>query len=392
MNILIVNNLYHPHKVGGAERSVQVLAEEFNSLGMNVGVLSLGESFRYYEVNDVQIWQLKIENIYWPFNSENKSTLSKLRWHIKDINNKCYDDRILKVFDQFKPEILFSNNLSGFSTRIWDLAKLYDIKIVHTIRDYYLQCPKSTKYKNSRNCDSLCLDCKALTTIKKNKSNKIDYVIGISDFVLQDHLKKGYFKNVSNKVIYNGFKFNFEPEEIKFLNDKEVTFGFIGQINKEKGIEELLKGFIDLENRNNWKLLIAGHIGEEYFKNLKKINNSSKIAYLGYTDSNQFFKKIDVLIVPSLWNEPFGRVVLEAMIKNKLVITSRVGGIKEVMVNNQILTFDPKKQELFELIKYVLNNQENITFNTSQEFMSQFSIKNVVSRYSDVFSELLERC
>lgn len=390
MNILIVNNLYHPNKIGGAEMSVKALAEGFISSGMKVSVLTLGESDKFYQVNDVDVWQFKIENLYWPFNSQNKNTILKLGWHINDINNKSYDKKIKNVFDIIKPQILFTNNLSGFSTRIWHLAKSHNIKIIHTIRDYYLQCPKTTKFKRGRNCDSLCLDCKILTTLKKNNSNKIDYVVGISEFVLQDHLKEGYFKNVTNEIIYNGFKFDFEPKEFKFLNENKVTYGYIGQINKEKGVESMLKDFKGLENKENWSLLIAGHIGVEYLNYLKNLNNSNRITYLGYTNSKEFFEKIDILIVPSLWKEPFGRVVLEAMINNKIVITSKSGGLNELMINNQTFTFNSKTQELSKLLKYTLDNREHIAFNISKEFMTQFSIKKCVLKYSEIFYKLLD--
>lgn len=388
MKILIVNTLYSPYKVGGAEISVQTLAEEFSSLGVSVGILTLGKEDNHSNLNDVLIWRLKIENNFWPFDDNNKSTINKLLWHINDSNNKKYDDKIKNIFNVFKPDILFTNNLSGFSTRVWSLAKNNNIKIVHTIRDYYLQCPKTTKFKKGYNCNSLCLDCKVLTNIKKRNSAKIDYVVGISNFVLQDHLKQGYFKNVKNEVIYNGFEFDYITKKLQFLDKNKITFGYIGQINKEKGVELMLKSFVSLKNENTWNLLIAGKVKPEYLEVLKNINNSEEITYLGYTNSKEFFNKIDVLIVPSLWNEPFGRVVLESIINNKMVITSKSGGINEIMEKHQNFTFNLNKEDLSKLIKEIISNRENTLFNFSPEFVEKFNIKNTVLKYSKIFSEI----
>lgn len=388
MKVLIVNTLYYPYKIGGAEISVQSLAEEFSTLGITVGVLTLGETDSFEVVNNVSVWRLKIENVFWPFNNQQKNTLMKLKWHTKDVNNKGYDKKINAIFESFKPDILFTNNLSGFSTRIWQLAKFQNIKTIHTIRDYYLQCPKTTKFKNGNNCNSLCMDCKALTIIKKRNSNNIDYVVGISNFVLQDHIKQGYFKNIKNEVIYNGFEFDYTPEKAKFLNNNKTTFGYIGQINKEKGVELMLESFNKLQNKNNWNLLVTGKIETEYLVHLKSINNSDKITYLGYTNSKAFFKKIDVLIVPSLWNEPFGRVVLEAVINNKIVITSKRGGINEIMKENKNLTFNTNSTDMSNLIYEIIKKREQISFNYSPEFMSSFNIKNTVLKYSKIFSEI----
>ncbi|WOD45048.1 glycosyltransferase family 4 protein [Hwangdonia lutea] len=388
MKVLIVNTLYYPYKIGGAEISVQSLAEEFSIVGITVGVLTLGETDNFEEVNNIAVWRLKIENTFWPFSSHSKSKLSKLNWHIKDTNNKRYDKKINTIFNSFKPDVLFTNNLAGFSTRIWQLAKFKNIKTVHTIRDYYLQCPKTTKFKNDSNCNTLCLDCKALTSLKKRNSKNLDYVIGISNYVLQDHLKQGYFKDVKSEVVYNGFKFNYTPRKIKFLNKNEVIFGYIGQINKEKGVELMLDSFNNLKHNTEWRLLVAGKVETEYLSQLKSINNSDKITYLGYTNSKSFFKKIDVLIVPSQWNEPFGRVVLEAIINNTIVITSKKGGINEIMKHNQNLTFNTNSADMSNLIDEIIKKREHISFNYSPEFMAKFNIKNTVLKYSKIFSEI----
>lgn len=388
MKVIIANTLYYPYKIGGAEISVQSLAEEFSMLGITVGILTLGETDSFEVVNNVSVWRLKIENVFWPFNNQQKNTLMKLKWHTKDVNNKGYDKKINAIFESFKPDILFTNNLSGFSTRIWQLAKFKNIKTVHTIRDYYLQCPKTTKFKNGSNCNTLCLDCKALTNLKKRNSKNIDYVIGISDYVLQDHLKQGYFKDVKSEVVYNGFKFNYTPRKVKFLNKNEVIFGYIGQINKEKGVELMLDSFNNLKHNTEWRLLVAGKVETEYLAHLKSINNSNKITYLGYTNSKAFFKKIDVLIVPSQWNEPFGRVVLEAIINNTIVITSKKGGINEIMKHNQNLTFNTNSADMSNLIDEIIKKREHISFNYSPEFMANFNIKNTVLKYSKIFSEI----
>tara|TARA_R110002049_G_scaffold51245_4_gene145065 strand:- start:3559 stop:4725 length:1167 start_codon:yes stop_codon:yes gene_type:complete len=388
MKILIVNTLYSPYKIGGAEISVQALAEEFNLLGITVGVLTLGESDDFEVINNISIWRLKLENIFWPFNNQLKSSLLKLRWHAKDANNKGYDKKIKSIFESYKPDILFTNNLSGFSTRIWELAKPQKIKVVHTIRDYYLQCPKTTKFKNGNNCDSLCLECKVLTALKKRNSTKIDYVVGISNFVLQDHLKQGYFKNVKSKVIYNGFNFDFKHKQFKFLNKEEVVFGYLGQINKEKGVELMLESFGKIKNKEKWRLLVAGNIEKEYKSKLKGINDNNRIEYLGYTNSTDFFKKIDVLIVPSLWNEPFGRVVLEGIINNKIVITSKKGGIIEIMENNQDFTFNLGNEELKNLIDNIIDKRNKLKYTHNQEFLTKFNIKRTALDYYETFSKI----
>ncbi|MCL7752801.1 glycosyltransferase family 4 protein [Polaribacter sp. Z022] len=387
MKISIINTLYPPYTIGGAEKSVQALAENFLLLGHEVSVITLGEKTSVKEINNVSVNTLKIENIYFPFKEGAKSTTQKIIWHTNDVNNKKYDKNITAILKSFNPDVLFTNNISGFSTRVWKIARKMNIKTIHTLRDYYLQCPKTTKFKNKKNCDKLCFDCKLLSIRKKEDSHNVDFLIGISNFILKDHICNGYFKNVPNKVIYNGFDSNvFKDKSPK----NTIVFGYIGQINKSKGVELLLKSFLKL-NKYKWKLLIAGNIDQDYLNYLKTINNSNNIEFLGYVKSDLFYDKINVLVVPSLWNEPFGRVVLESIINNKPVLGSNKGGISELLSNNKDFLFCPNENELANLLKKTILNTSFLSlFKFDESFIENFMLKNTVKQYLDVFNEVIK--
>ena len=69
----------------------------------------------------------------------------------------------------------------------------------------------------------------------------------------------------------------------------------------------LLKAFTGLGNDSS--LLIAGSGVPEYEKRLQSLA-ADRVHLLGYLNAEDLFQKIDVLIVPSLWHEPFGRVII----------------------------------------------------------------------------------
>ncbi len=391
MKVLIVNTLYHPYKVGGAEKSVQKFAENLAMTGVEVGVITLGETEEFYELNQVKIWRLKIQNNYWPFLNKERFIIDKLRWHIKDIRNKSYKNKVTEIIRAFKPSIIHTNNLTGFSVYTWEVAKKHQLKIVHTLRDYYLQCPNVSKFKNNTVCENVCLDCKALSFLKKKESKNVHFVVGISDFILKDHINRGYFLKAKKGVIYNGFTIDITKEKKQNSIKNEIVFGFIGQINPSKGVELLLKSVVELENVKNWKLIIAGSINEAYKNKLRTICNSNKIEYLGYIESEKFYKKIDVLVVPSIWNEPFGRVVLEGMIHNKVVIGSNRGGIPELLKMNPTFIFDPKKKELSSLLRKIIEKPSILdSYIIDRNDLLEFSIEKTVRSYKDVYQSLLE--
>ena len=90
MRVILFNTLYHPYKVGGAELSVQALAEKFSNLGLTIGVVTLAEEEGEFEINGVKIWRLKLENTFWPFGEQVRSNFEKLQWHLVDVYNTSY--------------------------------------------------------------------------------------------------------------------------------------------------------------------------------------------------------------------------------------------------------------------------------------------------------------
>ena len=78
MKITIINFLYAPSQIGGAEKSVQTLAENFVLLGNKVVLICLGKKSSSYLLNGVIVKVLKIENNYWPFDLDNKKRYQKL--------------------------------------------------------------------------------------------------------------------------------------------------------------------------------------------------------------------------------------------------------------------------------------------------------------------------
>jgi len=393
MRILLVNTLYYPYKFGGAERSVQALAENLVLSGLKVAVITLGEETKYFELNGVCIWSMQIQNKYWPFSGKKKSKVDKFMWHLKDVKNKDYTKGIIKIIDSFKPNLIHTNNLSGFSINVWSIAKKLNIKVIHTLRDYYLQCPSVTKYKNNKVCVNRCADCYYLSIIKKKASRDIDCVVGVSDFILKDHMKEGYFLDSQKEVIYNGFQIeiNEKPKEIVQEKDK-IVFGFIGQISASKGIELLLESFNNLSQFDNWSLVIAGRINDDYKRQLFEICSSDKIEFLGFIDNDLFYENIDVLVVPSIWNEPFGRVILEGAIRGKTILGSETGGIPELLKNNQNFIFKPTSKELTTVLTSLLKNPKKLdTFKLDYSFLSQFDIQKTILSYKILYKNIMEK-
>ena len=132
---------------------------------------------------------------------------------------------------------------------------------------------------------------------------------------------------------------NFLELIINYKKTKEIKIiGIIGRFSDEKNFETVIKAMKYLKN---YKLFIGGSgSNESKYKNIIKNLDLSNIEFLGWIEPNNFFKKIDILIVPSFY-ESFGLVSLEAINNSTIVVTSKNEGSIEIFNKlNKIVLVD----------------------------------------------------
>ena len=333
MTILMFNTLYYPDKYGGAEKSVQLLAEGLVGLGHKVIVACIAENkTEILNHNGVKIYKFKHNNMYWAFNSnrQNFGSVKKALWHIMNTYFSLNFKKIKPIITQETPDIVHVNNISGFSTGMLAELKKRNIPIVQTLRDFHYLCLKNTLYDHNKQCTSLCTACKLTSRYKlKHLNENTNEIVGISHSILDKFSEFGMNEKLNTHVIYNSV------EEVSPTSDSKKTakprFGFMGSIIASKGVEQLLELFTDKDLENyDFEVLVAGRGDEEYISNLKLKYPSRRINFVGYQDSNQFYQHIDALVVPSQWEEPFGRIVIEGASYGLPIFVTKYGALKEL--------------------------------------------------------------
>lgn len=392
MKILFINTLYCPNFVGGAELSVQSLAESIVEKGHNAIVFTtaIKNIYSVKIINGVKVYYSNLRNIYWPFISAKKPMIRRLIWHFIDIHNPFMASELRKILNIEMPDIIHTNNLSGISVSAFSVARQYNLPIIHTIRDFYLICHKSNMFRNNKNCFVQCFSCKLFSFYKKNSSKKVNSVVGISKFILDRHTDLGYFNSVKIKnIIPNSFKIK-SPSKTKVPQDK-IKIGYLGRLEKMKGIEFLLKNLESFNNKS-YELHVGGTGYDNYMFNIKNKFNCN-VYYHGYVDPTYFLQKIDILIVPSLWNECFGRTIIEAYAHGVPVIGSNRGGIPEIIdVGKTGYIFDPDCDGSFNNIFSIILNDptslSNMRLNCIEK-AKEFLPKNISEQYLNLYFDLL---
>lgn len=342
MKIILFNAFYYPHIGGGAEVVFKEQAEGLQKRGYDVVVVAThGENtVREDMVDDVRVIRVPYSNLYWAYRVKNKPTLDKIRWHLKDTYNHTIKKYVDKILDDENPDIAICHNLCGLSISVWDSLKERKIKIIQEIHDQYMTCINSNAFNKARYCENPCGLCKSFRLLHKYKSSHVDSVIGVSKFVLNRFVNLGFYKNAKLYVLHNARDFPLVSVR-HWESGKPLRIGFIGNVSRVKGVDILVKAFT--QTKLNATLTIAGMASDQPF--LKELETFKKkddrINIVGFMNSQEFYKQVDVVVIPSVWPDTFPTVAFEACANNVPVICSRIGGLPEIVqqeVNGKLFT------------------------------------------------------
>ena len=212
------------------------------------------------------------------------------------------------------------------------------------------------------------------------------------------------------KVINNGIEIEEENNSVQKkellseadlpgLTGNEKIVGFIGRLEKQKGVQYLLDAMriINKEDPSVYALIIGDGKEKENLQKYAKSSgdNSGNIVFSGWKDNVlQYLKLFNILVLPSLW-EGMPNVVLEAMLKEVPVITTNVGGIGEIIDDgkNGFLVSPGNSLLLADKIKYVLwlsnDERQRITSAAKNRVISNFNIERMVREFEDIYYALL---
>lgn len=393
MRILLVNTYYYPNMIGGTEQSVKLLAEGLVNNGHEVFVLTGDKESKEHEnINGVNVIRLDLMN-------KNKSAIHRLIRKGAEFNNIFIKKMLEEVIVNVNPQIIHTNNLFYISPIIWEIAKKQDVRVVHTLRDYWGLCPKTSLLdRETKICRKKKLLCNIHSKNYMHFSKNIDIVTAPSKFTIELYNKNGMFNNIKNVVVPNAIDININ-EYLDIVNKKQksnnnkINFIYIGSLHEHKGVKYLIETFKEINNENII-LNICGNgplkdIVEEACKVDKRIN------YLGTVfgdKKEEILKKSDVMVIPSIWYEPFGRVVIEGYKYVLPVIACKIGGIKELLDENNSIGVEPASKVQLKSAIEKLSNRDNLQayMKDSRNLLSKYDIKKQIEIFEDIYDFILK--
>jgi len=175
---------------------------------------------------------------------------------------------------------------------------------------------------------------------------------------VSSYIKDRFYNNINNilpikgDIIYPST--NYYNHNFKKKLKKEKIIVFIGKLNSSKGYNFFGPAVVNILNKyKDWKAVVAGNEKRETYD--YKHERLKIYDWLSHKQIINIYKKSSISVVPSTWNEPFGRTAMESSDMGNALITSGKGGLKETAFNPIILKKINSKSIQNEIEKLIKN-------------------------------------
>lgn len=208
-------------------------------------------------------------------------------------------------------------------------------------------------------------------------------IICISNYVCEQYKSINIPKSKCT-VVYNGIDINSFNNKNNTLSHELITIGFIGRLEQWKGIKTFIKAIpLVLEETKNVKFLILGEGNEKNTAQLlcKKLNISNFVSFLGNIKNvPEVLPNFDLFVHASIEPEPFGRVIIEAMASRVPVISTNIGGPKEIISDgvDGFLIVPDNPMELAKKINKIINDKNLLTNISKTAFVKVTTHFNII--------------
>lgn len=340
----------------------------------------------------------------------------------KSIDRKVFK----QFLEKNKIDVVHIHTFMGLYKEFFDACKELNIKTVYTTHDYfgictrvnfidnhgnlcnerdiekcircnsygyslrYIKILQSSSYRYIKNKGIIPIIKKILVNIKKNNINNKKIVLKDKDskeiivdkneyeqlityyLGMYKNIDKFIFNSTLSKEIYsryfntNGNVLSITHSDIKDNRVKKSYDGevlrltYLGPFKEYKGFNLLMDVMRELnkEDEINIKLTTYGDT-VKLEENISNVNIKGKYTY---EDLKGIFEKTDLLIVPSIWNETFGFIVLEGLSHGVPVMVTDKVGSKDLLINEADKKFgiitSVCKEEIIEHIKQIKSNKD----------------------------------
>lgn len=400
MNILFLSESFHPHGSGG-ELATNLYANLLVKHGCNVTVVTnrFQDEAEKSVAGNLTIYRL-------PLSKENTigkySTLRKL-----DVPFSNFMNKLMKWADMIY--------IPGFWYSAIPMAKAYRRPFIVHLHGYFPICPLATFYDISKEricnhksglCSPKCIYIHersqgrsisgrlASVVLNSTVGRYLSRLIRLADAIIcvseaQRNMIVTHRPSLGAKthVIYNPI-----PKLSQVEIDKD-DFGYFGGPSYLKGFNILCQALACLPRTIR---VHATNFPVDGWNSVRSLDKLSMIPYhrLNYTQQRQFYEQIRGVLFPSITFEPFPYVIAEAILRGRIVIASKIGGIPEQVegCKGAFLVEAGDYRSLAEELQYVDGLSREVVADLGTQsrkvFMSNFNNERTIRNFIRVCENL----
>jgi glycosyltransferase involved in cell wall biosynthesis len=391
--------------IGGEEQHVINLSRELVRRGHQVAIATIKHSnLPEYEIVDgVRIYRLNgsTQRISRLYKEEN-------RRHAPPFPDPEITLGIRRVILKEQPDVVHAHNWIMYS--YLPLKSRSKAGLVMTLHDYSLQCATKRFMHRGQTCSGpgvrkcLVCACAHYGVIKGGPIYLSNQVMSHWERKSVDmFLAVSRVTAINNGLVDSGLPYQIIPN---FISDdpqgeqdnqntlldqlpKDGYLLFVGDISYEKGIMILLRAYAGLKNAP--PLVLIGRSGTDTPKELPP--NVLMLGSWPHSAVMQAWKRSGIALVPSVWSEPFGMVVIEAMSAGRPVIASQIGGILDIITHGDsgLLVTPGDSESLQKAIELLLKNPEmrEQMGKAAERRSVEFRASTVVPRIEQIYRSII---
>jgi glycosyltransferase involved in cell wall biosynthesis len=395
VSVLRVLEIHQSHGIYGSDKVFEDVSSGLRETGFEVRQFSLDD--RETQRDDLRyfLWTTRLNFFQNIFSLKIASALTQ-------------------YITEVKPDIIHFHTIDasilGFGIPIF-YGKMKGAKVVKTQHDWGMVCTNDWHVKSRELCNQAielsCGECyvKRSEFLKHYFAKKwlrnpiykvLADVITVPSIALRDDMIKFGFRNVRH--IYNFV-------ELSSPNQRETppagnTLIFIGRLVKSKGLDELISAFFLVKKVvYDAELHVVGRGSPDEISYVTKLiaeHDLQESVFIHANASNEektrLLSSSKLCLMPSVWKESFGLVILEAFASGVPVVAFKIGALPEIIQDDRTLAEWRNVNELAEKTIRILTDedlrQEMIRNNTSK--LHLFDKKEIIGQWVALFKSLKE--
>jgi glycosyltransferase involved in cell wall biosynthesis len=260
----------------------------------------------------------------------------------------------------------------------FDIIEIHNRPLVFN----YLKKEIDSKYILYFHNDPLSMNGSKSINERLKLLDELDKIIFVSKWVQNRFFEKLDDKLINKtEVVYPSI----HKEKKIFKKEKKITF--VGKLNESKGYDIYKDAVTKILNEfNDWKAYSIGD--ESRTRPIINHNNHIELGFLKHKKVLQFLNKSEIAVVPSRWEEPFGRTALESSSRACATIISNRGGLPET-TDHCIILKKLTSNELYLNLKKLIINQK---FRKKIQHNGFKNVKHLIKKNSIYIDKIRENC